>query len=121
MNAQLDDKIAQYYGLGPTDFRIVKSLSLTQATDSATGEMRQNFAIVLAKDDSFSGDMLYIDLLGVRSLRLKQPSWSMISLSNLEITMAPATSKLDRCFLVRDAEQEAVLACSCDDFCVAVG
>jgi hypothetical protein len=120
MSSELEDKIARYYALKPSKFPVVKSFSITQAPDSKTGEMQQHLSIVFAKDHSFCGEMLYLDLLGVRNLQFDQPSWSLISLSNITIANATPAGKFDRRLVVRDAEQEKVFGCSCHDFRVAV-
>ena len=115
-----ETKIADYYATKPSRFSVLKSLMLTQQTDRTAGEMQQQVSLVLANDDDFSGKMLYLDLQ-VRNLLVKQPSWSLITLSNIEIANATATDAGDTRFDLRDAEQETIFACSCRDFCFAVG
>jgi hypothetical protein len=120
MTADLECKIQQYYSLKPVQYRVLKSATLTQRLDESTGEMRQNLSLVLSRDDNFSGEMLYLELFGVRNLELHQPSWSLVTLSNIEVIQAPPASKYDHRFVVRDAE-DGVISCSCHDFYAAVG
>ena len=99
----------------------MKSIALAQNFNRITQEMEQCLYIILATDDKFSGEMLYLDLLGVRNLRIHQPSLSLINLGNIEICKAPVLGNFERRFVVLDAEQEAVFVCSCHDFSHAVG
>jgi len=119
MSAELEAKIEEYYSLAPSRFRVLKSITLAQDIDAATGEMQQTMSLSLARDDGFNGEILHIELFGVRNLKLQQPTWSLITLSNLEILQAPPTSKYDRRYVVLDAE-EGIVSCSCHDFYAVV-
>ena len=119
MNAELEAKIEEYYSLKPVQFRVLRSAILTQDVDKSTGEMQQHLSLVLSRDDSFSGEMLHLELSGVRNLELHQPSWSLVTLSNLEIVQSAPTGKYDRRFVVLDAE-EGIISCSCHDFFAAI-
>lgn len=120
MSVDLEAKIEEYYSLKPSQFRVLKSATLTQAIDTSSGEMQQHFSLVLARDDSFSGEMLHLELFGVRNLKLQQPAWSLVTLSNVEIIQAPPTGKYDQRYVVLDSE-EGIISCSFHDFCAAVG
>jgi hypothetical protein len=119
VNAEIEAKIEEYYSLKPAQYRVLKSAILTQDIDTSTGEMQQQLSLVLARDDSFSGEMLHVELSGVRNLKLHQPSWSLVTLSNLEIVQSPPTGKYDRRYVVLDAE-EGIVSCSCHDFFAAI-
>ena len=119
MSVELEAKIAEFYSLKPSQFRVLKSATLSQGDDSSTGEMQQRLSMVLARDDSFSGEMLHLKLFGVRNLKLLQPSWSLVTLSNVEIIQAPPTGKFDRRYVVMDTEDDIIL-CSCHDFSYSV-
>ncbi len=119
MSDELDAKIAEYYSLSPLRFTVMKSSSLTQGFDPTTGEMRQQLSIVLAQDETFAGEMLYLELSGVRNFRFEQPSLSLVNL-DLEITKAPPGQKYDRRIVVMNAEQDVAFVCSCHDFIAAI-
>ena len=95
MTTEIESKITEYYSLDPTYFRVLKSFLVTQVTDSATGEMQQQLSLVLAKNAEFSGEMLHLELFGVRNLRFEQPHFSLITLSHVEIVQAPPKSKFE--------------------------
>ena len=120
MSVELKAKIEEYYSLKPARFRVLKSATLTQAIDPSAGEMQQHLALILASDDGVGEEMLHLELFGVRNLKLRQPEWSLVTLSNVEIIEAPPASKYDRRYVVLDAEED-IISCSCDDFRAVVG
>jgi len=117
----LDTKIADYHALRPSQFGVVKSITLTQAIDPASGEMQQQVSLVLATDEGYEGTMLHLELYGVRQLKLLQPTWSLVILPNLEIAKAPPMGHHEGPLIVFDAEQDQVISCSCRDFLAAKG
>jgi hypothetical protein len=82
--------------------------------------MQQQLVIILARASDFVGESLYLELVGVRNLRIEQPKLSLIGLPNVEIYKAPNTGKYDRRFVVLDAEQDEVFRCSCHDFIASI-
>ena len=120
MSVEVEAKIKGYYSLKPSQFRVLKSATLTQAVDTSTGEMRQQLSLVLVRDDSSSDEMLHLDLFGVRDLKLQQPSWSLITLSNVEIIQSTPTGKYNGKYVVIDTDED-IISCSCHDFFAAVG
>ncbi len=112
----LDSKLAGFYALEPARYGVVKSITMAQSVDSASGEMQQQVLIVLAKNEQFQAPLLYLELIGVRNLRLMQPEWSLVVLPNLEITQALLPNAHGGRFMVCDAEQGNVISCVCNDF-----
>ncbi len=115
MSVDLKTKIEEYHSLSPRRFSVLKSATLTQAIEASSGEMRQHLSLILASDDDDGDEVLRLELTGVRNLKLQQPGWSLVTLSNLEILESPEAGQFDRRFVVLDAE-EGVISCSCDDF-----
>lgn len=107
-------KIDNYYALQPTRYRVLKSVTLAQVANSATHEMQQQISLILAKDDTFLGDMLYLEFSGVRNLKLTQPTWSLITFSDLNISSVRLDDNKS-VFIICDNEED-VLSFQCDDF-----
>ncbi len=120
MSIDLKNKIEEYLALKPYRFRVLQPATLAQAVDEASGAMQQHLSLVLASDDGFNGDSLYLELADVRNLKLQQPGWSLITLSNLVIREASPPGRYDRKYVVLDAEED-IISRSCDDFAAAVG
>jgi hypothetical protein len=116
---ELDAKIAEYYSLSQLRYTVMKSCNLTQGFDQIKGEMQQHLSIILCKDDTFTGEMLYLEFIGVRNFRFEQPSMSLVNL-DLEITKASPGQKFDCSIAVTNAEQDVTLVCSCHDFIAAI-
>lgn len=108
----IDEKIAEYYAMNPTTFRILKSFCIAQAADS--GEMKQNVSLVLTRDDTFSGVMLYLECVGVRDMVFRQPSWSLVTLSHVQVAASQSSTNPRATFLVCDPE-EHVFSLLCED------
>jgi hypothetical protein len=119
MTGELEAKIAEYYALAPLRFTVMKSNTLTQGFDPTTGEMQQQVTVVLSKDESFRGEMLHLELFGVRNFRFEQPPWSLVSLY-VEIGKAPPNGGFERRFVVLNAEQDGTFVCSCHDFAAVI-
>jgi hypothetical protein len=114
-----DAAISAFYSMTPNRYPVMKSITLTQGFDRATGEMQQQVSLVLAKDESFGGEMLHIELLDVRNLRFEQPSFSLIAIPAVRIEKAPPGGRFDRRFVVLSGEQDLQFVCSCGDFVTA--
>jgi hypothetical protein len=116
---ELGAKIAEYYAIEPKRFSVMKSMSMTQGVDLATGVMEQQLSLVLTRDETATGEMLYLELFGVRNLRFEQPSLSLVNLY-LEITRALPHQMLDQPVVVMNSEQDVTFICSCRDFIASV-
>jgi hypothetical protein len=117
--SQLRTKIMEYIDLNPRQFRVLKSLCVTQGFDSA-GVMEQQVQLVLASDETYRGQMLYLDFVGVRDLRINQPEWSLVVIPYLENTESPTSGRFQAPITVLDPE-EGIIVFSCRDFLAALG
>jgi hypothetical protein len=118
--SQLRTKIMEYIDLNPRQFRVLKSLCVTQGVDSAIGVMEQQIHLVLALNETYRGQMLYLDFVGVRDLRINQPEWSLVVIPYLEITESPTPGSFQGPITVLDPE-EGIIVFTCRDFLAAVG
>lgn len=121
MNSELQAKLAEYYSVKPGRFSVMKLITLSQSFERGTGQMQQQLSIVLAQGEDMGGELLYLELFGVRSLRLNQPTLSLITIPGLQIDAMPPDRHFEGRFLVFDAEQHSIFSCACHDFCVAIG
>ena len=83
------DPIAAYYALGPTTYRALVRLTLSQG-DSDIGEMEQYLDVILAEGAELAGPTLHVRFEGVRNLQLQQSDLSLITFSHIEIGRAEA-------------------------------
>lgn len=121
MSSELDAKIADYYALDPLRFPVVKSITFTQGLDPicGAGEMQHHLSLVFANDESFTGDLLFLELFGVRNFVFEQPSLSLFNLY-LSIETIGEGGGVDGHFKVFSSEQDVKLVCSCRDFVAAI-
>lgn len=82
--------------------------------------MEQQVQLVLGLDETLQGEMLYLDFVGVRDLRINQPEWSLIVISLLEIVESQILDCPQGVFAVADPE-EGFISFLCRDFFVVAG
>jgi hypothetical protein len=120
MNDEMDEKLEEYGRMKTMRFPVMKSISFSQEIDIVSGEMQQHLTLVLAKNDSFTGEMCHLDLLNVRNLQIEQPPWSLVNILLIEIVRTPLDSKFEHRLVVLDSEHDGVFTCSCHDFNVYI-
>jgi hypothetical protein len=113
--SEFDEKIREYYALRPTDYYVVRSISLNQSI-SSSGEYEQSLSIVLQKELANSKNCLYLEFYAVRKLVLQQTDWSRFSIGHIEILAPTEVPAGGNNFMVRDPEQERTIMFECRDF-----
>jgi len=117
---EVDSLISEYYRLNPTQYFVLRSLSITQGI-SSNGMCEQSLSVILGKASGDEGPKLYLSFRGVRKFEFQQPEWSEISIGHVEIISGSDVSNVTGRYLVRDASQERVIFFECNDFDSHVG
>lgn len=117
---EADTLISEYYRLNPTQYFVLRSLSMTQGI-SSNGVCEQSLSMILAKASGDKGPSLHLSFRGVRNCEFQQPEWSEMSIGHLEIISGSEVASVSGRYFVRDASQERIIRFECNDFDSHVG
>lgn len=120
MNDTPEEKVAAYYAIKPTQYKMLKSLTISQSL-GVNGYMEQRLSLVLEYEQKDHPECLYMDFWGVTGLQIEQPATSHIVLPLVEIVLGKNLPDFEGTYLVRDPEQTRFLWFVCRDFCAVVG
>jgi hypothetical protein len=110
----VSEKISNYYELQPTQYGVVVFLCVEQAFSEA-GVMEQTLKIRLAKKIDVPDDFIEITCIGVRGMKIIQPTLSLISIWHLKIQETITGYQVD------DKDEEGVISLQCRDFVCRLG
>ena len=118
--SELESKVREYYKLRPTDYSVVRQITLSQGAGPG-GVFEQRLSVVLQRRPGSAVANLYLEFYGVQKLMLQQPMRSLLSIGHIEIRVGGAASNGSNNFIVIDPEQEQVIRFECRDFEAHIG
>lgn len=118
--SELESKVREYYQLRPTDYSVVRHITLSQGAGPG-GVFEQRLSLVLQRQPGSTVANLYLEFYGVQKLVLQQPMRSLLSIGHIEIRVGRGASNDSSNFIVLDPEQEEVLRFECRDFEAHIG
>jgi len=112
--------IERYYSLKPTDFPILERLEIQQSmTVDEVSPPELRLEIKLRPRGRTDHRRLFLSFLGVRELQLRQPSWSEVQFTFLEINSTQTQQWENLRYKVKESEEDS-LSFFCKRFHAAI-
>ena len=112
--------IERYYSLKPTDFPILERLEIQQSmTLDEVSPPELCLEIELRPRSKTDHRRLFLSFIGVKELQLRQPSWSEVQFTFLEINSIQTQQWENLRYKVKESEENA-LSFFCKSFHAAI-